>query len=648
MIGPVSSTGRSMMASLQQAIQKGMPPDQAIAYVKSMATEGVAPLTDLYTMMNQFQRLKQQQVQPPQTPPTIKDTLNQMDMQQRMQGAGNVQQMQAGAPAPQPMDRGLGAIDAGRMQYPQFAGGGIVVFDDGGFVTKPKEQDPFQPDPNVQRQIREQAGIYDPNDMSAADKFRFYGMPTEPGQRASDADAFKYALRNVANDPAAIGAGLGAIAAGPIGIPVGGYLGRVVGPLVGKAEGGVIHMAGGTPKAMTQDPWYQPVTNFFGDIARGFAPAGGAEFGMTEVEPFQSQEMYDLSKDPSVTSEQLIAAYRKAVSEKDPRAEQLGQILVNRKLGKEVERANVELAPNKPVSAAQQATALGQNLGVIPKPPAPAAPTTAATPKPTGPKAPGLGGGTYGDFSKIRSAYTDIEKQLKPAAEKTVEQNLADIEALQKKQGIGEASRKRGEYLTQREAEAAKGLDQDKRMALAQAGFAMAEAASRRGRERTGFLGAAAIGGTTGTKLYQAALKENQAIKDRIAENRFALDQADELRKSGNIKDANAMEKEAKANLRALGMARIQSEQGIAELQTRESGMDRRTLAEIASQEKRYGQGLEMQRMKLMQSVLKEAPYIIKDYNKMSKDEQAAAIHSLLSGLTGSGGLSGTIESIED
>ena len=35
MIGPVSGTGRAMMASLQQAIQKGMPPDQAVQYVKS-------------------------------------------------------------------------------------------------------------------------------------------------------------------------------------------------------------------------------------------------------------------------------------------------------------------------------------------------------------------------------------------------------------------------------------------------------------------------------------------------------------------------------------------------------------------------------------------------------------------------------------
>ena len=118
MIGPVSGTGRAMMASLQQAIQKGMPPDQAIQYVKSMATQGVAPLTDLYAMMNQFQRLKQQPVQAPQTPPTIRDQLNMAEQQQ-------AQQQMA-------MQQGLGGLPAPAMEQAQFAGGGIVAFQEGG------------------------------------------------------------------------------------------------------------------------------------------------------------------------------------------------------------------------------------------------------------------------------------------------------------------------------------------------------------------------------------------------------------------------------------------------------------------------------------------------------------------------------------
>jgi hypothetical protein len=130
MIGPVSGTGRAMMASLQQAMAKGMPADQAVQYVKSMAMQGVAPLADLYAMMNQFQRLKQPQAQPPQTPPTIRDQLNMLDQQQQMRGG--IGGMQASAPQPSPMDRGLGAIDAGRMEYPQFAGGGVVALAGGG------------------------------------------------------------------------------------------------------------------------------------------------------------------------------------------------------------------------------------------------------------------------------------------------------------------------------------------------------------------------------------------------------------------------------------------------------------------------------------------------------------------------------------
>jgi hypothetical protein len=133
-------------------MSKGMPPDQAIQYVKSMATQGVAPLTDLYAMMNQFQRLKQQQVQPPQTPPTIKDQLNMAEQQQQMQAQqggiagmqaqqGGIAGMQAPPPAPQPMDRGLGAIDAGRMEYPKFAGGGVVALANGDLLGNAEELD---------------------------------------------------------------------------------------------------------------------------------------------------------------------------------------------------------------------------------------------------------------------------------------------------------------------------------------------------------------------------------------------------------------------------------------------------------------------------------------------------------------------------
>ena len=57
MIGPTSEVGRTMMSSLQGAISKGMPVEQAVTYVKSMAQQGVAPLVDLYSLLKQFERM---------------------------------------------------------------------------------------------------------------------------------------------------------------------------------------------------------------------------------------------------------------------------------------------------------------------------------------------------------------------------------------------------------------------------------------------------------------------------------------------------------------------------------------------------------------------------------------------------------------
>ena len=468
MIGPVSGTGRAMMASLQQAIQKGMPPDQAIQYVKGMATQGVAPLTDLYSMLNQFQRLKQQQVKPPQTPPTIKDQLNMLDQQQQMQPQqGNIQQMQAGAPAPQPMDRGLGAIDAGRMEYPQFAGGGIVAFSNGGTSTTE-------------------------------------GLTPQEEQELIALEG----LEQESMAPFALGAGK-----------------REFSPVI--PEGGVVSL-------------YQNKK--------------------TRLQELRAKQAAARDRAKILAREQAVTA--------------------------EAQRRGITL----PATPAPPAAGAGT------KPPA-----TGGQRPPGGVQ---LGGGDYGDFSRGRKILSDIETQLKPEAEKTLEQRLAEIDAIQAKQGIGEASRKQGEYLTKREAEAAKDLAGDKRMAAAQGFFAMAEAASRRGRERTGFLGAAAIGGTTGTKLYQAALKENRALKDSIAQNRFALEQADELRKAGNIRDANALEKEAKSNLRSLNVARAQNETAIAEFQGRERGQDRRTGAQIAAERERYGAARALKRDELLSDLI--------------------------------------------
>jgi len=163
MIGPVSETGRTMMASLQQAMAKGMPADQAVAYVKSMAVDGVAPLADLYSMMMQFQRLKE----PTRRPPEGGTIRQELDALQNMQS---------------PMNQGLGGMDAGVMENPQgFAGGGIVAFQQGGVSAAPP-MDPAAPD--FQQQMLEymkqfsvpQGKFIDEQMQSEEDMAKKYGL----------------------------------------------------------------------------------------------------------------------------------------------------------------------------------------------------------------------------------------------------------------------------------------------------------------------------------------------------------------------------------------------------------------------------------------------------------------------------------------
>jgi hypothetical protein len=136
-----------MLTSLHGAMAKGMPMDQAMTYVKSMAQQGIAPLVDLSAMLRQFEQLKQPETRPMQTG-TVRDQIN-MAAQARAGGLGGFQ-MQPTQTAPQiatqpmmspqmtapqmaPQASGLASLDAGRMENPQgFAGGGIVAFDQGG------------------------------------------------------------------------------------------------------------------------------------------------------------------------------------------------------------------------------------------------------------------------------------------------------------------------------------------------------------------------------------------------------------------------------------------------------------------------------------------------------------------------------------
>lgn len=185
-MGPVSDTGRAMMASLQQAMAKGMPIDQAIAYVKGMAQQGVAPMVDLYAMLNQFQRLKQPQAQMPQGG-TVKDQIAAAAMQRDHQEAmqRGIASMAAQRAPQEPMQQGLGSVPAPVMEQAQFAGGGIVAFDQGGTTGNPIDytnlegvlsnlQSQYGGDPTeyLTREAQAQEAAYERMGLGAARKAR--------------------------------------------------------------------------------------------------------------------------------------------------------------------------------------------------------------------------------------------------------------------------------------------------------------------------------------------------------------------------------------------------------------------------------------------------------------------------------------------
>lgn len=214
MIGPVSETGRTMMASLQQAISKGMPPDQAVQYVKSMAVDGVAPLADLYAMMKQFQRLKEPQRTMPEGG-TLRDQLNMLE---------NIRESNP------PMDQGLGGMNAGAMENPSFAGGGIVAFQQGGMPSavpidptdpeyakkimqyygqfgRPK-QEFIDEEMQAQEELAKKYGLGQYSELAKAQKARSEEMQRAlPGQEAKerqlDRAEFFFNLAAAAADPGA-------------------------------------------------------------------------------------------------------------------------------------------------------------------------------------------------------------------------------------------------------------------------------------------------------------------------------------------------------------------------------------------------------------------------------------------------------------
>ena len=120
------------------------------------------------------------------------------------------------------------------------------------------------------------------------------------------------------------------------------------------------------------------------------------------------------------------------------------------------------------------------------------------------------------------------------------------IQAFRKREGLGSASEKLQQFLTDEGSKLDKQFGEDRMLAFAEAGFKMAAAASRPGAT---FLGAFSEGAISGTQALRGLQKEMNANRRSLKESMLKLEEAKELRKEGDFKTAMQQTQQARAEM---------------------------------------------------------------------------------------------------
>jgi hypothetical protein len=429
---------------------KKIPPDQVPQFLMKMGAD-----PRLVGLVSKYQQLQQAAAQQPKGPmPTT--TVAQDVNAQAMAMAPQRQQGVAGLPAPV-MDRA------------QFAGGGIIGFISGGPTS---DEDPFRPDPEVQRQIRDQAGFVG----EATDDFRrgyanlgidrYSGIngwdpATQEMQRKWDASSVPEAIRN-------------GLVAPPPDLPTHGHDVRLYPP-----EGGWQGMAGG-------------------GIVAFAGPDGSDVTDLTKLSDAELEALSKQAKDRNTAIAVWNEFSRRRGFDKSPAdyaREGLSGIRQSLGMGRYAPGAP---RPQAPAEAARPAsvpsTFAGSQFDPVTRAQAglTSVMTGADRPQPpAGVRMPSSAAPT----SSVDSMY---DKAIKEAQERKMYERAKDTTTPEEVAELKEKLKK---------------LPEDKKrdayLALAQAGFTMAQAASQRGATALGALGA---GGTEGIKQLASLNKEYKQL----------------------------------------------------------------------------------------------------------------------------------------
>jgi hypothetical protein len=231
----------------------------------------------------------------------------------------------------------------------------------------------------------------------------------------------------------------------------------------------------------------------------------------------------------NVPNEALLNRYAEAVTSGDSKAQdQLEVVLRSRGLKRDID--NIKNAAVK-VQRDMEIAATAQSLGFsTAKPPAAPAKPPAAAPSAVQRPAPAA------DTSPSRQVAAPKKES------KTTEDYYEERRKFREKEGIGKAAQDYTKFLTEQEQKLDKEFGEDKRMAFAQIGFRMAQAASRPGAT---FLGAMAEGAMTGAEAMTALKKEYRRTQLQLRQAQLDLTRSQEMEKMGDYDKASAIRADA-------------------------------------------------------------------------------------------------------
>lgn len=156
-----------------------------------------------------------------------------------------------------------------------------------------------------------------------------------------------------------------------------------------------------------------------------------------------------------------------------------------------------------------------------------------------GPVAAGQIPGGMGPTPEMRKVMEDQKKIAENNRPPTYEGAMQQLTDIAEKYGVGAAAKQHLQELQDRHADLSKLAQQGKWAALAQAGFAMAQAATQ--NPHGGFLGALAIGGQKGGEEFKKVIDQQRQLAWNIQDQKYAVREAQENLVNDRSKEAVSM-----------------------------------------------------------------------------------------------------------